>query len=169
MRTRRIITVCLVCIFATSLSAQDANISQMTSEARNVSKTPEGDRSYYGLWAKDRLMDKTRYKRRYASPEDSIRKRNEFVELCGIAFKAYEEKDAMKTIVYGDSALQTGFDNAQIYFYMAVSFEKLGDLKQAGHYYKEAKAHGLPGGKEALAAFKKRMKERKNESKSKSK
>ena len=32
MRTRRIITVCLVCIFATSLSAQDANISQMLTQ-----------------------------------------------------------------------------------------------------------------------------------------
>ena len=35
------------------LNAQDGNISQIQAEARTVSRTPEGDRSHYGLWAKD--------------------------------------------------------------------------------------------------------------------
>ena len=148
-----------------NVMAQDASISQMSSDARNVSRTPEGDRTYYGLWAKDRLLTSARYKPRYASPEDSIRKRQEFVELCGIAFEAYENKDALKTVIYGDSALLTGFDNVQIYLYMAVSYETLGDYKRAEHFYREAKAHGLTNGKEVLSSFRQRMKERKKQEK----
>lgn len=153
------VIVWLVC--GLNLWAQDAYISDMTSNARQVSRTPEGDRGYYGLWAKDRLLERPKSKPRYASPEDSIQKRKDFVHLCGIAFEAYEAKDVLRTVIYGDSALQTGFDNPQIYYYMADSFEILGDDERAGHYYREAKARGIPGGRETLAAFKKRAKARK--------
>jgi len=165
MRANRFWMTVLCTICTLSLSAQDAYITDMTSNAKQVNRSPEGDRGYYGLWAKDRLLESPRYKPRYESPADSLRKRNEFVHLCGIAFEAYEAKDALKTVIYGDSALRTGFENQQIFFYMAVSLEKLGDDKRALHFYKEAAAHGYPGGKQALASFKKRAKARKKDAK----
>ena len=142
-------------------SAQDANIAQIKSNAAIRSRTPEGDRNYYGLWAKDKLMAPPKLKTKWESPEDSIRKRGEFVTLCGQAFLAYDDKDALNTVIYGDSALRTGFDNAQLLFYMGYSYEKLGDYKQAERSFRMAKSRGFLGGREALSAFKQRMKERK--------
>ena len=150
----------------TSSIAQDASIMQISSEARQVDRSPEGDRSYYGLWAKDHLLSSERYKKRFSSPEDSIQKRREFVKLCGIAFEAFEQKDALKTVIYGDSALQTGFDNAEIFLYMGISYEILGDYKHAKKSFQRAKAHNIANGGKILTAFNKRMKERKKEEKS---
>jgi len=141
--------------------AQDANITQITSDAQQKSRTPEGDRSHYGLRYRDMLMALPEVKPRYSSPEDSIRLRKEFVRLCAEAFSAYESGDALHTVVYGDSALRTGFDNLQIYACMANSYEELGDDARALQYFKQAKRVGMPGAKEALSAFKKRMKARK--------
>ena len=149
--------------------AQDIGLSQMISNATMRSRTPEGDRTYYGLWAKDKLLELPQLKTKWESAEDSIRKRGEFVTLCGKAFLAYDERDALNTVIYGDSALRTGFDNAQLYFDMAYCYEQLGDYKQAEHSFKMAKKRGFAGGKMALAAFKQRMKERKKTEKNKEK
>ena len=160
MKYRLLIAISLMAVALTG-SAQDANISQIQSNAAIRSRTPDGDRSYYGLWAKDKLISPPQLKTRWESAEDSIRKRGEFVTLCGQAFLAYDDKDALNTVIYGDSALRTGFDNAQLLFYMGYSYEKLGDYKQAERSFRTAKSRGFLGGKEALSAFKQRMKERK--------
>lgn len=158
------ITVLSLIFYALSISsiaAQDATTNQIINNARNRDRHPQGDRGYYGLYLKDQLMGLPQKKPRYESAADSLEKRNEFMRLCGIAFEAYEAKDALKTVVYGDSALRTGFDNQQIFFYMADSYEQLGDDERALQFYREVKNHGTPGGSEALTAFKKRMKARK--------
>lgn len=123
--------------------AQDANISQMRQDASAVDRHPGGDRDYYGLWYKDHLLGRPEPKPRFESAEDSIQKRKEFIRLCAVAFEAYDQKDVLKTVVYGDSALRTGFDNQQIFFYMADSYETLGDDERALSFYKEAKSHGI--------------------------
>lgn len=155
-----LLTVVLTCSVLT-LSAQDGNISQMAANARSTSRTPEGDRSHYGLLYKDKLLSGPIAKPKFASPEDSIRRRGEFVTLCGKAFLAYDDKDALSTVLYGDSALRTGFDNAQLYFYMGFSYEQLGDYKRAEQSFKAARSRDFPGAKMALKAFRQRMKERK--------
>lgn len=162
MRIRKVILSCLLSVACLQISAQDIGLHQMITNATRQSRTPEGDRSYYGLWAKDKLLSAPyKVKTKWESPEDSIRKRGEFVTLCGKAFVAYDDKDALRTIVYGDSALRTGFDNAQLYFYMAFSYEQLGDYRQAEHSFKAARSRGFPNAKQALSAFKQRMKQRK--------
>lgn len=72
-----------------------------------VDRHPGGDREYYGLWYKDHLLGRPEPKPRFESAEDSIQKRKEFIRLCAVAFEAYDQKDALKTVVYGDSALRT--------------------------------------------------------------
>ena len=143
--------------------AQDANFSELHSNTSQRSRTPEGDRGYYGLWAKDKLLTPPQYKSRWESAEDSIAKRKEFVNLCGKAFIYYDEKDALNTVIYGDSALRTGFDNDRIYFCVALSYEQLGDYKQAERTFKQARSRGIPNAGRALKAFRKRMKERRNQ------
>ena len=160
MRQNIFITLCLLALSATNAMAQDANFSQLHSNTSQQSRTPEGDRSYYGLWLKDKVISPPKYKPRWESAEDSIQKRREFIHLCGKAFIYYDEKDALNTVIYGDSALRTGFDNEQIYFYVALSYEQLGDYKQAERTFKQAHSRGIPNAGKALKAFRKRMKER---------
>lgn len=161
-KMKRLILACLLAVAALDSSAQDIGLHQMITNATLRSRTPEGDRSYYGLWAKDKLLSAPyKVKTKWESAEDSIRKRGEFVTLCGKAFLAYDEKDALSTVIYGDSALRTGFDNAQLYFNMAFSYEQLGDYRQAERSFKAARSRGFPHASEALSAFKKRMKQRK--------
>ena len=151
------------------LNAQDGNISQIQAEARTVSRTPEGDRSHYGLWAKDLMKNwnKIKAKPRFASTEDSLRKHNEFSVLYSKAYYAYRQHDAHQTVLYGDSALLTGFDTPELFFYLADSYEQLGDDDSALKAYQQAKAKGFPAGAKALSEFKKRQKARKKALKNK--
>ena len=165
MKKNILITLCLLILSATTTWAQDANFSEIHSNTSQQSRTPEGDRHHYGLWAKDKLMSPPQFKSHWKSAADSIQKRREFVNLCGKAFGYYNEKDALNTVIYGDSALRTGFDNDQIYFYVAHSYEQLGDYKQAERTFKQARSRGIPNAGRALKAFRKRMKEMKEATK----
>jgi|GEM_PF-3071664 len=165
MKTHLLIIAALLAALTTTLplKAQDADIMQIASEARQKQRTPQGDRHHYGLRYRDLLMAPPPTTPRWESAEDSARQRQEFVRLCAEAFRHYDQRDALGTVVYGDSALRTGFDNLQIYAFMANSYEELGDDERALEYFKKARTHGVPGGKEALAAFKKRMKARRKQ------
>ena len=92
---------------------------------------------------------------------DSLARVHAFSELCRKAYDAYEAGDAYHTIVYGDSALQKRYHTPDLYFFMAVSFEKLGEYSGAEWAYKKAMKAGYVPAPKAYAAFKKRMKERK--------
>ena len=61
-----------------------------------------------------------------ATPEDSIARHAEFMRHYNSAFEAYVAGDAPRTLLYGDSALQTRLQAADLIFYMAISFERLG-------------------------------------------
>lgn len=148
-------------MMAAEAVAQDSYYENLVTVARVLPKYPDGDRSHYGLWAKDRLMDRPIIKPKFESPEDSLRKVALFVHYCGKAFEYFRQKDAQNTILYGDSALRTGFDNNQLYLYMGLSFESLGDDTHARYCFKTAKKRGFPYAKNAYAEYKKRAKARK--------
>ena len=142
------------------LNAQDGNISQIQAEARTVSRTPEGDRSHYGLWAKDFInnWNKAKPKSQFASAADSISKHKDFVIYYSMAYYAYRDRDYAHMVEYGDSALHTGFDTPELWFYLANSLEQLGNYDRALIAYQEAKDKGFSAGGKALSEFKKRLK-----------
>ncbi|MBP3756367.1 MAG: tetratricopeptide repeat protein [Prevotella sp.] len=161
--------ILLAALFCCTMSgyAQDGNIQQIQAGARTVSRTPEGDRSHYGLWAKDMMKnwDKVKAKPRFSSPADSLQKYREFTTYYSQAYYAYRTHNADSTILYGDSALMTGFDTPELLFYMADSYEQLGDYDHALIAYQQAKAKGHPAGGKALSEFKKRQKARRKAAK----
>ena len=163
MRKIIVMIVGLMLMVAGSM-AQDSYIQNLTTVARIVPKYPDGDRSHYGLWAKDRLLDRPVVKPKFESPEDSLRKMSQFIHYCSIAFDYYRQKDATNTVLYGDSALHTGFDNRELYLYMGLSYEALGDEKRANDSFKTAKKRGFPSAKFAYSEYKKRKKARKKAS-----
>lgn len=143
--------------------AQDGNIAQIRAEQRNRSRESGGDREYYGLWYKDLLMgkrDKKKVKPRFASPEDSLRLHKEFISHYTDAYNAFHAHKADSTILFADSALATGFESPDLYFFMANSYERLGDYKLAEAAFATAKEKGFPAGSLALKEFKKRQKAR---------
>lgn len=148
-------------MMAAEAVAQDSYYENLVTVARVLPKYPDGDRSHYGLWAKDRLMDRPIIKPKFESPEDSLRKVALFVHYCGKAFEYYSQKDAANTVLYGDSALRTGFDNRDLYLFMGYSYEALGDDARATDCFKTAKKRGFPSAKFAYSEFKKRKKARK--------
>lgn len=156
----------LLVVCALVARAQDSYNENLARVAHVVPKFPEGDRSHYGLWAKDHLLDRPVVKPKFESAEDSVRKVRQFMHYCSKAFDYYKTHDALNTVVYGDSALRTGFDNREIYLYMALSYETLGDYERAATYFKAAKRRGFPVAKAAYKEFKKRMKARKEAAKS---
>lgn len=97
--------------------------------------------------------------------EDSIARRKDFMRLCRQAYDAYDAGDAYHTVLYGDSALDKRYHTPDLYFFMAVSFEKLGAYKDAEWAYKKAMSAGYSIAPKAYLAFKEREKERKAEEK----
>lgn len=99
------------------------------------------------------------------SPADSIKRREEFKRLCRLAYDAYDEGNALKTIVYGDSALQNRYHTPDLYFFMAVSLEKVGSYDEADWAYRKALGSDYPGALNVYNGFKARQKQRKAEEK----
>ena len=96
---------------------------------------------------------------------DSIFRREEFKRLCQLAYEAYDSCDAVKTIQYGDSALQTRYHTPDLYYFMAVSLEKVTSYDEADWAYRKALGAGYPGALPIYNAFKDRQKARKAEAK----
>ncbi len=99
------------------------------------------------------------------TPADSLARIEAFKRLCRKAYDAYEAGDAMNTVLYGDSALQNKYHTPDLYFFMGVSFEKLGNYDDADWAYKKAVKTGYMAAPKAYLAFKDRMKQRKAEEK----
>ena len=156
------IMILLAALFCSTMScmAQDATLSQMQAEARTADRIPKGDRSHYGLWAKDFInnWNKAKPKSQFASAADSISKHKDFVIYYSMAYYAYRDGDYAHMVEYGDSALHTGFDTPELWFYLANSLEQLGKYDCALIAYQEAKDKGFSAGGKALSEFKKRLK-----------
>lgn len=100
---------------------------------------------------------------------DSIARREDFKRLCRLAYDAYDDGDAVKTVQYGDSALHTRYHTPDLYFFMGVSFEKLGSYDEAEWAYRHALGAGYPGALNVYNDFKARQKQRKAEEKQRKK
>ena len=99
------------------------------------------------------------------SREDSIARVKDFCRLCEKAYDAYEVKDYYRTILFGDSALTRRCHTPDLYYFMGVSYEKLGAYKEAEWGYKMAAKSGYIKEFGYYPAFKERMKQRKAEEK----
>ncbi len=88
-------------------------------------------------------------------------RRKEFLRLCNLAYNAFEHHDDQQTIIYGDSALKTRYHTADLYFFMALSFEKTGDFDKADWSYRKALGAGYPNALNIYKAFNERQKQRK--------
>jgi len=120
---------------------------------------------YY--WSRARNVDDVAIT--HESSADSIVRREEFKRLCQLAYDAYETGDAVKTIQYGDSALQKRYHTPDLYYFMAVSLEEVGSYDEADWAYRKALGTGYPNALNIYNSFKARQKERKAETKRKAK
>lgn len=116
---------------------------------------------YY--WSRVRNVDDVAIT--HETQADSIFRREEFKRLCQLAYEAYDSCDAVKTIQYGDSALQTRYHTPDLYYFMAVSLEKVASYDEADWAYRKALGAGYPGALPIYNAFKDRQKARKAEAK----
>ena len=135
----------------------------LRSQAENdkyggVAAEPHFDGGGY-YWARVRNVDDVAIT--HESTADSLARREDFKRLCQLAYDAYEAGDALKTITYGDSALQKRYHTAGLYFFMGVSFEKLGSYDDADWVYRKALGSGYPGALNVYNEFKVRQQQRK--------
>lgn len=116
---------------------------------------------YY--WSRVRNVDDAAITRE--TPADSIARRENFKRLYQLAYDAFEAGDSVMTVAYGDSALKTRYHTADLYYFIAVSLEKLGNYKDADWAYRKALAAGYPAALNIYNDFKERQKQRKAETK----
>ena len=124
----------------------------------SVASEPHFDGGGY-YWSRVRNVDDVAIARE--TPEDSIIRRKEFMRLCQLAYDAFEAGDSIMTITYADSALQKRYHTADLYYFMAVSLEKLGNYKDADWAYRKALGAGYPGALTIYNDFKARQEARK--------
>ena len=124
----------------------------------SVASEPHFDGGGY-YWSRVRNVDDVAIARE--TPEDSIIRRKEFIRLCQLAYDAFEAGDSIMTITYADSALQKRYHTADLYYFMAVSLEKLGNYKDADWAYRKALGAGYPGALTIYNDFKARQEARK--------
>lgn len=165
---KTILTTLLIAV-TTTLMAQESHYHKgLRSQSENDKYgTVASDPNFNGgggvYWSRTRNVDDVAITRE--SPADSIARRENFKRLCQLAYDAYEDGDAIKTVQYGDSALQTRYHTADLYYFMAVSFEKLGSYDEAEWSYRHALGAGYPDALNVYKGFKERQKVRKNEEK----
>ncbi len=131
-----------------------------------VAAEPHFDGGGY-YWSRARNVDDVAITRETSA--DSIARRENFKRLYQLAYDAFEAGDSVMTVAYGDSALQTRYHTADLYYFMAVSLEKLGNDKDADWAYRKALAAGYPAALNIYNDFKERQKQRKAEAKRRAK
>jgi hypothetical protein len=165
---KTILTTLLIAV-TTTLMAQESHYHKgLRSQSENDKYgTVASDPNFNGgggvYWSRTRNVDDVAITRE--SPADSIARCENFKRLCQLAYDAYEDGDAIKTVQYGDSALQTRYHTADLYYFMAVSFEKLGSYDEAEWSYRHALGAGYPDALNVYKGFKERQKVRKDEEK----
>lgn len=131
-----------------------------------VASEPHFDGGGY-YWSRARNIDDMAIT--VETKEDSIFRVKEFKRFYQLAYDAYEAGDTVKTVLYGDSALQTRYHTADLYYFMAVSLEHLGNYSDADWAYRKALGAGYPAALNIYQDFKERQKQRKAEAKRKAK
>lgn len=158
-----IVTILLQAIIGTVLAQESHYHKGLRSQEENdkyggVAAEPNfnGGGVY---WSRVRNVDDVIIYRE--TPEDSILRRKEFVRLCQLAYDAFEAGDSVMTVTYADSALQKRYHTANLYYFMAVSLEKLGNYGDADWAYRKALGAGYPAALTIYNDFKARQKARK--------
>lgn len=159
----------MLLMMTTAVIAQETHYhrglrSQDTNYGLAVQAPPSGVGMY---WSRVRNVDDVEVESE--TPADSIARRNEFKRLCEQACEAFRAKDYYHTLVYGDSALQKRYHTGELYYYMAVSYETLGDYEGAEMAYRLTAQSAYMEVPDAYPAFKQRMKQRKAEEKQRKK
>lgn len=159
----------MLLMMTTAVIAQETHYhrglrSQDTNYGLAVQAPPSGVGMY---WSRVRNVDDVAIDSE--TPADSIARRNEFKRLCEQACEAFRAKDYYHTLVYGDSALQKRYHTGELYYYMAVSYETLGDYEGAEMAYRLTAQSAYMEVPDAYPAFKQRMKQRKAEEKQRKK
>ena len=161
---KRLVFILLVTVCCGYVAAQESHYHKgLRSQADNDKQgTVASDPNFNGggvYWSRVRNVDDVAIT--HESKADSIARRENFKRLCRLAYDAYEDGDAIKTIQYGDSALQMRYHTADLYFFMAVSFERLASYDEADWAYRKALGAGYPGALNVYNEFKIRQQQRK--------
>lgn len=166
---RQLIIISLLTVFSGQLLAQENHYQRaLRSQDTEYGLTQEPHFNGSGMfWSRTRNVDDVEIVNE--TQEETEARCQKFMRLCRLAYDAYDESDWRHTIIYGDSALQTHFHTPDLYFFMAISSEKIGFYEDAEWAYKKAAETGYVIGDKAYKAFKQRMKQRKAEEKQRKK
>lgn len=164
-----IVTILLVTITGMVLAQESHYHKGLRSQQENdkygtAASDPHFDGGGY-YWSRVRNVDDAAITRE--TPADSIARRENFKRLYQLAYDAFEAGDSVMTVAYGDSALQTRYHTADLYYFIAVSLEKLGNYKDADWAYRKALGAGYPAALNIYNDFKARQKARKAKRKAK--
>ncbi len=166
---RKILLSSLLFIAASTAIAQETHYHRaQRSQDTEYGLTQEPHFNGSGMyWSRTRNVDDVVIQNLTAEEKEQLRK--EFLRLCNLAYDAFEHHNAHYTIVYGDSALKTSYHTADLYFFMAVSYETLGNYDDADWSYRQALGAGYPGALNIYNSFKEREKQHKIAEKQKKK
>lgn len=164
-----IVTILLVTITGMVLAQESHYHKGLRSQQENdkygtAASDPHFDGGGY-YWSRARNVDDVAITRETSA--DSIVRRKEFLRLYQLAYDAFEAGDSVMTVAYADSALQKRYHTADLYYFMAVSLEKLGNYDDADWAYRKALGAGYPAALNIYNDFKARQKARKAKRKAK--
>ncbi len=169
MMMKKLIVTTLFIIVTISAMAQETHYHRSLRSqdtAYGLTQEPHFDGS--GMyWSRVRNADDVAINSETA--EEIELRRKEFLRLYYLAYDAFEHHDDQHTIIFGDSALKTRYHTADLYFYMALSFEKTGDYDKADWSYRHALGAGYPNALNIYKGFKSRQEQRNIEEKQKKK
>ncbi len=162
------LTALLIIVASTALAQETHYHRGLRMQDTDYGLTQEPHFNGSGMfWSRTRNVDDVAIESQ--TPEQKEALRREFLRLCNLAYEAFEQHNALRTIIYGDSALHTRFHTPDLYFFMAVSFEQLGSYEEADWAYRKALGAGYQNALTIYNDFKERQKQRKIAEKAKKK
>ncbi len=158
----------LLTITALSVAAQESHYQRAmhTDKENEAYGTVGGDPNFSvgGVyWSRVRNPNEGLFLKEFRL--DSIARRTEFIRLCQQAYDAFDEGDYYTTAIIGDSALSKKYYTPELYYYMAISLEKLQCYKDAEYAYKKAMKVGYVKSYAAYNQYLKHMEELKAQDK----
>ncbi len=168
-KMKKLTLTALLVIVASTALAQETHYHRglrMQDTDYGLTQEPHFDGSGM-FWSRTRNVDDVAIKNQTPEQKEALRK--EFLRLCNLAYDAFEQHNALRTVIYGDSALQTRYHTPDLYFFMAVSFEQLGSYEEADWAYRKALGAGYQNALTFYNDFKERQKQRKIAKKEKKK